>query len=169
MPECWLCFYFNFKLFWWKLWKKNSIRKSKFAVSPVSSPLLRWLADPALGTCHCHISQEPSTNLSISGSASDWRSNILLHLVRRKCTYMWAACYTNSRMGCVSVNLSVVTEKRRWFEIIAGVMGNHDGLSIFSDLWIDNLSSMFNFQALHVSDVQPWSHALQDSKKMGKY
>ena len=168
IPECWFCFYFNFKLFWWKLWKKNSIRKSKFAVSPVSSPLLRWLADPALGTCHCHISQEPSTNLSISGSASDWRSNILLHLVRRKCTYMWATCYANSRMGCVSVNLSVVTEKAGGLKSLQGKWETMMVFFIFSDLWIDNLSSMFIFQALHVSDVQPWSHALQDSKKMGK-
>ena len=78
---------------------------------------------------------------------------------------MWATCYANSRMGCVSVNLSVVTEKGRGFEIIAGGMGNHDGLFIFSDLWIDNLFSMFIFQALHVSDVQPSSPRLQENGK----
>ena len=45
------------------------------------------------------------------------------------------------------MNLSVVTEKGRWFEIIAGEMGNHDGLFIFSDLWIGNLFSAFILQA----------------------
>ena len=40
----------------------------------------------------------------------------------------------------------------------------HDGLFIFSDLWIGNLFSIFILQALHVSAVQPWSHALHSTK-----
>ena len=58
-------------------------------------------------------------------------------------------------MGCVSVNLSVVTEKAGGLKSLQGKWETMMVFFIFSDLWIDNLSSMFIFQALHVSDVQP--------------
>ena len=56
-----------------------------------------------------------------------------------------------------------------WLKKAGGLKSLWGKWEIMMDLWIDNLSSMFIFQALHVSDVQPWSHALQDSMKMGKY